>query len=500
MPKFPDPTKNYSAEPVDAAIDASKMSGDKQVYQSPSSSPPPAFPPSEASAKADPPSSPPPEPPSSSPPDLPVSPSPFRNLIPLLIGIAAFGLLAFLGIRFLPSLLGGGTSGPITLTYWGLWEPASVMEEVISDYEREHPNVQIDYQMQSPKNYRTRLQSALQNGTGPDIARIHNTWLPMFPRSFAPAPDGLINTSDFYPVVTRDFVRGGKLYAVPLEVDGLALYYNVDILAEKSAEPPTDWNSFRKLAFDLTKHNNETGVIERAGAAMGTTSNIDHWSDILGLLILQNSGNPSTPSDAAVQDALTFYTIFSTSDQTWDSSQPNSTYAFATGTLAMMLAPAWYTAEIEAINPTLNYATAPVPRLATTNLGWATYWAEAVSAASDHPEAAWEFLAYLSSSEALQKLYTNASQLRPLGEPYPRVSMGNLLTTDPLAAPFITQASNYQSWYLSARTFDEGINDEFIKYYEDAVNAINNGSTVGAVLKTLDAGAAQVAGKYNLAQ
>jgi len=410
--------------------------------------------------------------------------------------------LAFLGFTFLPKLFGKKTE-PVVLTYWGLWEPASVMQTVIADYERDHPNVKINYSMQSPTNYRSRLQSALTTHTSesPDLFRIHNTWLPMLRKSLAPKPSTVtLDLAQYYPVVSLDFLRNGELYAIPLEIDGLALYYNADMLAEVGASPPTDWNALRKLAFDLTRRNPETNIIERAGIAMGTATNVDHWSDILGLLILQNSGNPGQPSEAAVQDALTFYTIFSTSDHSWDSTQPPSTYAFATGTVAMMLAPSWRAADIRAINPSLNFGIAPSPTLPTTDIAWGTYWAEAVSASSPHSTEVWQFLSYLSSPEVLQKLYTTESQLRPLGEPYPLVSQASLLSTDPLAAPFVSQAPNYRSWYLSSATKDEGINDEISKYYLDAINSINNGSSIASTLRPLSEGVTQILAKYPEAQ
>lgn len=499
MPKFPDSSKNYAGAPVSGPITpAGTTVFEQPATPSPGTQEPPSVttnptPPGQVSPTA-------PTPvvsdlPSSSVP--PVSSSPFRNLIPLIIGIAAVALLAILGFTFLPKLFGGGVGGPVTLTYWGLWEPSSVMQGVIADYERDHPNVTIDYKMQSIKGYRSRVQTAITQGGGPDIIRIHNTWLPMFQKMLAPAPSSLgISLSGYYPVVAKNFSAAGQVYALPLTIDGLALYYNKDILSEAGVEPPTDWNALRKLAFDLTRRNAATGVIERAGAAIGTSNNIDHWPDILGLLILQNSGNPGTPSTQAVQDALTFYTIFATTDKSWDVSQPQSTYAFATGSVAMILAPSWRAAEIEAINPNLNYGIAPAPTLPTTNLAWATYWAEAVPVSSKNPEAAWEFLRYLSTPEVMQKLYAEQTKLRVIGEPYPLTSMASSLASDPLAAPFVNQGASYTSWYLAGHTADEGVNDQLIKYYEDAINAITGGSTVSSVLKTLDAGVAQVLAKY----
>jgi multiple sugar transport system substrate-binding protein len=505
MPKFPDPTKDYGAAPVAGAIDLSAQADANKL--------PPADLPAEASAKEGAATAKPaPEPspvysaPVQSEPSVPPAPiatktvvgsSPFRNLIPIGIGLAAIILLVVLVSVIVPMF--GKKTTQVTLNYWGLWEPTSVMQAVIADYEAANPNVKINYTMQSPKNYRTRFLAAGAQENSPDIVRIHNTWLPMVKKNLSPAPDTVFKVADlsaYYPIVQKNFVSANKVYAIPLEIDGLALLYNDDIFKEAGATPPADWNTLRKLAFDLTKTNPETKIIERAGVALGTTSNVEHWSDILGLLILQNSGNPGKPSETAVQDALTFYTTISAKDKSWDASQPNSVYAFATGTVAMILAPSWQVSEIKAINPNLNFKVAPAPVLPSANYAWATYWAEAVPLTSKNPEEAWKFIKYLSSSAVLQKMYAGASQIRALGEPYALTSLSSTLANDPLAGPYVAQGPNYVSWYLADRTYDEGVNDEFSKYYEDAINAVNGGSTIGSVLKTLDEGVAQVSAKY----
>lgn len=492
MPKFPDPTKDYGASPVAGAIDANKLPPlDAPTKPNPEPSPVYTAPvqPEPSTGKL--------ENGNTGTPKTIVGSSPFRNIIPILIGLVAIILLGVLIFVVVPKFTKKTTA--VTLNYWGLWEPSSVMQAVIADYEAQNPNVKINYTMQSPKNYRTRFLAAGTQDTSPDIVRIHNTWLPMIKKNLSPAPDSVFKTADlssYYPIVQKNFVSNNKIYAMPLEIDGLALLYNEDIFKEAGATPPSDWNTLRKLAFDLTKTNPDTKIIERAGVALGTTSNVEHWSDILGLLILQNSGNPGKPSETAVQDALTFYTTISAKDKSWDASQPNSVYAFATGTVAMILAPSWQVSEIKAINPNLNFKVAPAPVLPSANYAWASYWAEAVPLTSKNPEEAWKFIKYLSTPAVLQKMYAGASQIRALGEPYPLTSLASTLANDPLAGPYVSQGQNYVSWYLADRTYDEGVNDEFSKYYEDAINAINNGSTVGSVLKTLDEGIAQVSAKY----
>lgn len=491
MPKFPDPTKDYSGTPMTGTIDTSKAPPIPQdpppVYTAPVSEPPPSSetPPQDTM------------PPQTQKPFQPINSSPFRNMMPLLIGLGAIIFLVVLGFTILPRF--NKSSEPVTLNYWGLWEPISVMQSVIAEYESANPNVKINYSMQSPRNYRTRFLASANQANPPDIVRIHNTWLPMLKNDLSPAPESVIALSEltnYYPIVSQNFVSGGKLYALPMGIDGLALLYNEDIFQEAGATPPSDWNTLRKLAFDLTITNPDTGIIERAGVALGTTNNVEHWSDILGLLILQNSGNPGKPSEEAVQDALTFYTIISTQDKSWDSTQPNSVYAFATGTVAMILAPSWQISEIQAINPDLNFKVVPAPVLPSANFAWATYWAEAVPISSKNPTEAWKFIKYLSTPDVLQKMYAGASQIRAMGEPYPLSSMSSTLANDPLAGAYVTQAPNYKSWYMASRTYDDGINDQLNKYYEDAINGINNGSTVGSILKPLDEGVTQLLLKY----
>jgi multiple sugar transport system substrate-binding protein len=128
------------------------------------------------------------------------------------------------------------------------------MQAVIADYGQP---IQIShlYTMQNPKNYRSRFLTAGSQANSPDIVRIHNTWLPMLKKDLTPAPDTVLNVSDlttYYPMVQKNFVSAGKIYALPLEIDGLALFYNEDIFKETGASPPSDWNTLRKLAFDLT--------------------------------------------------------------------------------------------------------------------------------------------------------------------------------------------------------------------------------------------------------
>lgn len=393
--------------------------------------------------------------------------------------------------------------GGVNLTYWGLWEDEKVVQSIITDFEKSHRGVKIVYKKQSPKEYRERLQAALVRSDGPDLFRFHNTWLPMLKTGLSPVPSNVYSANDFqkifYPVATRDLKMGNNYYGIPLEVDGLALLYNEEIFKEASLPPPANWLDLQKAAYLLTVKDQQ-GRIKTAGAALGLTANIDGWSDILALMLLQNGVDLKNPQGKLAEDALTFYTSFAQGDnKVWDEILPASTEAFAAGKVAMIFAPSWQILKIKAINPDLKFKVLPVPQLPGSNITWASYWAEGVSAKSSHQKEAWEFLKYLSQKDTMVKFYTEIAKTRTFGEPYSRQDLASSLENDPYIWPYIKQASDAQSFYFSSQTFDNGINDKGIKYLEDAVNSVNRGVSPKSALETAAKGVKQILSTYNVA-
>lgn len=397
----------------------------------------------------------------------------------------------------------------VTLTYWGLWEPEEIMSEAITDYQKSHPKVKITYIQQSAgkdKNYRERLQTTLAKGNGPDIFRFHNTWIPMLRNDLVPVPasvmDANIYKKTFYEKAVKTLESSSGYLGIPLMIDGLALFYNEEIFEARSdVRPPKTWDELITVA-DKLKVKDKDGRILTAGVALGSTKNVDHWSDILGLLLLQNDvamNNPTKDSQITTRASgvLTYFTNFYRKYGFWDESLPNSTNYFAAGKLAMYFGPSWRVFEIKALNPKLKFKVVPVPQVPPDTVNWATFWVEGVSKKSPLQTEAWEFLKYLSTKEVMQKLYqTEVQSGRLFGEPSSRTDMADELKDAPYVATFIEQAPTAQGWYLSSNTFDNGINDEIIKYYEDAINAVNQGRDPTDVLETVKMGIDQVLAKY----
>lgn len=410
----------------------------------------------------------------------------------------------------------------VTINYWGLWEDESVMNGVIAEFESKNPGIKVNYKRNQINDYRTRLAGRLQKSGEadvevPDIFRIHNTWIPMFRNYLTAVPSATAKSigldDDFFDVYKKDLKENNSWVSVPIMYDGLALFYNKDLLNAAGIEVPKSWWELEEAAKKLTQKD-EKEKIKVAGVALGLTENVDAWSDILGLMMKQGGiditkFNSST--ETSLKDTLAFYSLFASQDKVWDGTLPNSTAMFANGKLVFYFGSSWRVFDIESINKNLNYGIVPVPQLTTsglpndtnteaklTNIHWASYWTEGVNSKSKYQTQAWKFLEYLSSPEVLEKMYTAESQLRSFGEIYPRKSMMSKMNQNPKTQPFASVANEASSWYLASKTGDNGVNDEMIKYFKDSINSLTDNKDIDDVMTTLKAGIQQVYQKYSL--
>lgn len=423
---------------------------------------------------------------------------------------------ALLLIAMVPLFSGCGTqqqaSYTVNLEIWGIFDDSLVFNEIISQYKNVNPYVgEIKYRKFSAETYVRELLDALASGQGPDIFLINNSWLPSYLNKLEPAPTPLISETEmknnFPDVVSSDFMDSSKVYAVPLSVDSMALYYNRDMFnAAGITSAPKTWHEFNDAVRKLTVVDS-VGNIQQAGAAIGTGKNVSRASDLLSLLMIQNGvempskkGMLAKFDEGVVQDgnvvqageiALGYYTQFarlSTSSNlqnplyTWNSRQHESVDAFAEGSVAMLFNYSWKNSEIRSKNPKLNYAITTVPQINTNKpSSVANYWGFGVSrnkvnatAALGAPSVApvpnnvrtheaWQFLRFLALKNpgyvTLYNAYTKNSKDFPINfdpamdylkrtqQPAARRDLIESQKTDPNLGPFAQSNLVAKSWY-----------------------------------------------------
>lgn len=434
------------------------------------------------------------------PPDIP-SPVYENNKNKYFVIIGATVIFLLLLVFFIRAIFSGGKAAKkITLTYWGLWEDKEIFDPLIKQYQQQNPNIKIDYTKMSPQDYRSKLLARSQNGQGPDIFRFHNTWLPEIQELAAPMPATVMSNSEFektfYKVHQQDLKAGGYYYGLPLEIDGLVLIYNDSLLKKAGLQTaPTTWDELTDDVTKLTVRDRSRQLITSA-IAMGTTANVEHYSDIFGLLLVQNGGSIDKLDQPEAAGALEIYRKFA-EQAFWDDNMPSSLTAFIQEKVAMIIAPSWEVLAIRAANPDIKVKVASVPSVpGSPAISIANYWVEGVSRYSKNQLEAWKFLRYLVEKDNLTKLYEVESRLRPFGEPYSRVDLAPILVQNEYVGAVIKQANNYVSVPAISRTYDNGLNDQIVQYIENAINSTAAGVSYSEALKTAKSGVDQVFTKF----
>lgn len=280
----------------------------------------------------------------------------------------------------------------IELEVWGVFDDSDAYGEFFGKYTELNKNHigGISYRKMSEDTYRDDLIRAFAEGNGPDIFMIRNSWLPLFENLIAPAPDYQTNEKEirdaFVDVAVDDSLIDGKLYAVPLSVDSLALYYNKDIFdAAGIVSPPATWDDLL-LDAKLLNEVDAYGNIVQSGVALGTAKNINRSTDILLALALQRGLEPKSDAfgntlpfgDDSMTRSLDFYSRFAAVGSeyySWNPRQHYSIDAFYEGTLGMMINYSWHADTIRKKNAKLDFRSAPLPQTPGSEpSNYANYW------------------------------------------------------------------------------------------------------------------------------
>ena len=435
--------------------------------------------------------------------------STLKKKTPLIV-VLVVGVIVFVILLIVLSRLFAKSSSvsdkPVKLTFWGVWQSEQVMEELIKDYQKDNPNVQIDYLLMDAKDsYRERILERTRSGTGPDIFRFHNTWVNSIKELFAPAPTTVFTVEDFakiyYPVMVKDLTMDDRVIGVPYHLDGLVLVYNDTLLKNAGInQAPADWETLIDVSKQITVRD-EAGQIVTAGIALGAAENISHFSDIIGLMFLQNNVDLKNleNNDNALTVIDTYTNFVLAADNVWSESFDNSINAFAEEKVAMILAPVWEIEVVRHLNPDLDLKVARVPQIrGGSQKNLANYWADGVSRGSQNQQQAWDFLKFLSEKEQQGRMFElEVKSGRMFGNIYPRQDMAELLVDDQYLAPLLKDANILDTLPLVSRTYDNGVNDGIVEYYlKDSLNSILLGTSVDEAVRNLGLGVTQVLEKY----
>ncbi|MBI4121969.1 MAG: extracellular solute-binding protein [Parcubacteria group bacterium] len=421
------------------------------------------------------------------------------------IGVLAFSLMLMgASCRKGGSLDAQRAYAPVTLEYWTVFNSSEDFTDVLADYQAIHPNIRINVKKFRFDEYEDLLVNALAEDRGPDIFSVHNTQVPAYRTKLMPLPPvtslayqttsgsikketvtELRNTrslnefdlrSQFVEQVYKDVylpqltlkederpeVGDKVIYALPMALDTMVLYYNRDLLDNAGiAQAAKTWSEFQEHTGRLARFDSQGNILLGA-AAMGTADNVPRAVDILTLLMMQNGAEMVTANGEVTfqripdglrgqrttipaEDALRFYASFANPNQrtyTWNDKQIDGFQAFLQGKIAYFFGYAYHLEQIRGLAPKLNFGISSMPQIqGNPEVNFANYWVEGVSRKTPHVDAAWDFLQFATSGPEAQKFLAKAKR------PAARRDLIQPQLDDPDLVIFGSQVLRAKSWY-----------------------------------------------------
>jgi multiple sugar transport system substrate-binding protein len=164
-------------------------------------------------------------------------------------------VVAFIFISLLLCACTRDSREEVTFSSWGSITETKIINTLISEYEKEHPKVKINF-LHIPQNYFQKLHLLFASSTAPDVIFINNLYLPVYANHLEDL-SSYINTGEYYPQSTEAMTYENKLLAIPRDISNFVVYYNKNITG--NINPDWTFDDFISL-IEKTTDKNHWGV------------------------------------------------------------------------------------------------------------------------------------------------------------------------------------------------------------------------------------------------
>ncbi len=306
--------------------------------------------------------------------------------------LVLFGIFALIGIIIIATNKNDGKKRElmVQVTIWGPPIYSDVMHNILKEI-REGDDVfkKVKYVEKNPSTVYGDLLEAIAAGDSPDLIIMSSPWLLRLKNKIYPIPVKVLPVHAFrdtYVEGSEIFVLGDAVYALPLSVDPLVLYWNRTLFKNAAiAKVPKDWDTIVSLTYKrLSKIKGGANLVQSA-ISFGEYDNVLHAKEILSALFMQTGSDIVYKKDKYFTTnnddikkaslALRFYTSFSNPMKTvysWNKTFDRSLESFASDKVAMYVGFVSDEQMIKKINLNLNFDMATFPQ-SNNNISDVTY-------------------------------------------------------------------------------------------------------------------------------
>lgn len=314
--------------------------------------------------------------------------------------------------------------GAVTVVHWqhDFAPRKKIVEELVTDFKAQNPNIEINFQSIPYNDFFQKLGPSLEAGTGPDVFQIPGPLVREFYSrgQLAPVPDSVYTSADiekdFVPWTVQLLKQDGKYVGLPTDVQSFVIFYNDDLFKEAGLDPTKDletYEEFAAAAEKLTKRDGDT--LTQSGFDVAHNTYQLFWPQMSTLsdkgIVDEDTMKVTYDNDAGVAmwqwmtDLVTKSKV--DSPEFLAKQQP-----FELGKAAMDAHEFVYAGALKDAAPDLNFSVHLPPHAAGRPAGTGgTHWAYVVSSKSKNPEAAWQWVKFLTSDAADRKWTAGRSEL-----------------------------------------------------------------------------------------
>lgn len=334
-----------------------------------------------------------------------------------------------------------------TIRFWAMGREAEVVSGLIDDFEKENPGIHVDVQAIPMTAAHEKLLTAFAADGLPDVCQLGNTWIPEFALLDTLEPlqphidrSTVVDPKDYFPGIWDTNLIDGQVVGVPWYVDTRLLFYRKDMLREAGVTRlPVTWAEWNDAMAAVKKHVGP----DRYAILLPLNEFEQQLS--LGLQfddpLLRDHDNYGNFRGPGFRKALAFYAnIF---EQGWapkmsETQISNVWDEFFDGFYAFYLSGPWNIREFGLREPPAlkgQWGTMPLPGPNGPGAGIAGGASLVIFRSSEHKQAAWKLVEFLSRPQVQARFHALIGDLPPRRSTWDAPSLAN----DELAKAFREQ-------------------------------------------------------------
>ena len=287
-------------------------------------------------------------------------------------------------------------------------------EKIVPAFEAAHPGVKVEIQWFDWNSYGSQYKVRHASGVMPDVVSIGSAGLGEFAAAGMIQPiDRFLETwtglSDMVAAAMDDGLYEGKMYSVPYRLDVRTLLWNKRIFAEAGLPdaPPETWEELAEYAKRTTRRDASGNI---TGQGFDVRPDVQHVLPFVfqaGGKIVSEDGTRSLLGEDPVVEAVEFLHSLIYEHQ----AALVRGGSFVQGQNAMMYDGSWV--MVKNLNPSFDEMGVALPtryRRQTTQVHINKF---AISSTTQHPELAWEWIAFMLEPENLALISKDSPRLTP---------------------------------------------------------------------------------------